>query len=47
MQSLDLHLKELVTKGIITKEEALKKALDPKSFGEISVPEKPPVRRVS
>ncbi len=47
MQSLDLHLKELVTKGIITKEEALKKALDPKSFGEISVPEKPPVRKTN
>jgi twitching motility protein PilT len=34
MQSLDSHLKELVNKGLITKEEAIKKALDPKIFGE-------------
>lgn len=45
MQSLDFHLKDLVKRGIITKEEALKKALDPKSFGEIPIPEKPPVRK--
>jgi len=43
MQSLDSHLKELVNKGIITKEEAIKKALDPKIFGES--PDQPPVRR--
>jgi twitching motility protein PilT len=43
MQSLDLHLKDLVGRGIITKEEALKKALDPKAFGE--PPERPPMRR--
>jgi twitching motility protein PilT len=43
MQSLDNHLKELVNKGLITKEEALKKALDPKLFGES--PERPPIRR--
>lgn len=47
MQSIDFHLKELVTKGIITKEEALKKASDPKSFGEIVVPEKPSARRIN
>ena len=47
MQSLDFHLKELVTKGTITKEEALKKALDAKSFGEIPVPEKPPLRKTN
>jgi hypothetical protein len=28
MQSLDIHLRELVTKGIITREEAMKKAQD-------------------
>ncbi len=44
MQSLDLHLKELVNKGLITKEEALKKALDPKRFGEN--PDRPPMRRI-
>ncbi len=44
MQSLDLHLKELVNKGLITKEEALKKALDPKLFGEN--PDRPPMRRI-
>jgi twitching motility protein PilT len=45
MQSVDFHLRDLVSKGIITKEEALKKALDPKSFGEMSSPEKPPMRK--
>jgi twitching motility protein PilT len=44
MQSLDIHLKDLVAKGLITKEEALKKALDPKIFGEL--PERPPMRKV-
>ena len=43
MQSLDSHLRELVNKGIITKEEAIKKALDPKIFSES--PDRPPVRR--
>jgi len=43
MQSLDSHLRDLVNKGIITKEEAVKKALDPKMFSE--VPDRPPVRR--
>ena len=45
MQSVDFHLRELVSKGIITREEAMKKALDPKSFGETSSPEKPPMRK--
>jgi twitching motility protein PilT len=45
MQSMDFHLKELVNKGIITKEEAIKKAFDAKSFGEIAAPEKPSVRK--
>ena len=45
MQCLDLHLKELVAKGIISKEEAVKKALDPKAFGEL--PERPPIRRTN
>jgi len=45
MQSLDHHLKELVSKGIITKEEAIKKALDPKYVAEI--PERPLMRKVS
>ena len=44
MQSLDIHLKDLVAKGLITKEEAVKKALDPKAFGEM--PERPPIRKV-
>jgi twitching motility protein PilT len=44
MQSLDIHLTELVNKGLITKEEALKKALDPKLFGEN--PDRPPMRRI-
>jgi len=35
MQTLDHALRELLNKGIITKEEALRKALDPKSFGDI------------
>jgi twitching motility protein PilT len=43
MQSLDAHLRELVNKGVITKEEAIKKALDPKIFSEN--PDRPPVRR--
>jgi len=43
MQSLDSHLRDLVNKGVITKEEAVKKALDPKIFSE--VPDRPPVRR--
>ena len=47
MQSIDFQLKDLVTKGIITKEEAMKKALDPKSFGEIPSPEKPPLRKTN
>jgi len=45
MQSVDSHLRDLVSKGIITKEEAIKKALDPKFFGEPSPPEKPPLRK--
>jgi twitching motility protein PilT len=45
MQSLDSHLKELVNKGLITREEAMKKALDPKLFGEI--PDRPPLRRTA
>jgi len=45
MQTLDAHLKELVGKGVITKEEALKKAIDPKSFGEL--PDRPMMRRVN
>jgi len=40
MQSLDFHLKELVTSGAISKEEALKKALDPKSFSDLPISEK-------
>jgi len=36
MQTLDHTLRELIHKGIITREEALRKALDPKSFGEIA-----------
>jgi len=43
MQSLDAHLRELVNKGVITKEEAIKKALDPKIFSEN--PDRPPARR--
>jgi twitching motility protein PilT len=43
MQCLDIHLKDLVAKGLISKEEAAKKALDPKAFGDL--PERPPVRR--
>jgi twitching motility protein PilT len=35
MQTLDHALRELINKGIITKEEAVRKALDPKSFGDI------------
>jgi twitching motility protein PilT len=35
MQTLDYALRELLNKGIITKEEALRKALDPKSFGDV------------
>jgi twitching motility protein PilT len=34
MQTLDHALRELVNKGIVTREEALRKALDPKSFGD-------------
>ena len=45
MQCLDIHLRELVAKGLISKEEAMKKALDPKAFGDL--PERPPVRRTS
>lgn len=44
MQSLDSHLRELVNRGIIAKEEALKKALDPKLFGEN--PDRPAMRRI-
>jgi len=43
MQSLDLHLKHLVGKGLMTREEALKKALDPRAFGEAS--KRSPLRR--
>jgi twitching motility protein PilT len=43
MQSLDIHLKDLVARGAISKEEAIKKALDPKAFGE--APERPPLRK--
>jgi len=45
MQCLDIHLKDLVAKGLISKEEAVKKALDPKAFGDL--PERPPIRRTS
>jgi len=37
MQSLDHHLKDLVNKGIITKEEAAKKATDAKIFAETTL----------
>lgn len=36
MQTLDHHLKELVSNGVIAKEEALKRSLDPKGFEDIS-----------
>jgi twitching motility protein PilT len=43
MQALDSHLRDLVARGAISKEEAMRKALDPKSFGEVQ--ERPPIRR--
>jgi twitching motility protein PilT len=35
MQTLDHDLRELLNKGIINREEALRKALDPKSLGDV------------
>ena len=43
MQSLDHALKELLNKDVITREEALRKALDPKSFG--AVPDNSKIRK--
>jgi twitching motility protein PilT len=43
MQTLDHVLRELLNKGIITKDEALRKALDPKAFG--GVPDNLQVRK--
>jgi twitching motility protein PilT len=43
MQSMDFHLRDLVLKDLITREEALKKATDPRLFGEGA--EKPPLRK--
>lgn len=43
MQTLDYALRELLNRGIITRAEALRKALDPKSFAD--VPDNPKSRR--